>query len=91
MPKLQSGTKTITTAGSRVALAANAVAEGVAVVARIANAGAIFVGDDTVDNSTNAGLQPGDSLTIPGPVNLGAIWLDAATSGDIADYYASIR
>ena len=92
MPKLESGTKTITTAGTRVALkSTDALAEGVVVVARIANAGAIFVGDDTVASSTNEGLQPGDSIALPGPINIATIWLDAATSGDKADYYATLR
>ena len=92
MPSIASGTKTVTTAGTRVALvAAQSIAEGVVIVARIANTGAVFVGDVTVASTTNEGLQPGDQITIPGPINLETIYIDAATSGDKVDYYATIR
>ena len=87
---LQVTSQTVTTAGTRVQLAASGSAMWLSIQAAPGNTNKIYVGDASV-SSTDYGvfLSPGDSLMIPGipgmgvaSVNLADIYLDADTNGN---------
>lgn len=85
--KFQRGKKTVTTAGTRVALATTVRITTIIIKARDGNTGKVFPGDSTVDNAdTEQGLNPGERLTMSWPYgefgNPADIYIDAATSGD---------
>ena len=83
------GTVTVTSAGTRVALATsgNAVS-AVSFKARADNAGNVFVGDDSVASGDGYELGPGDevSLSFRESVDLRRFYVDAASNGDQVDY-----
>ena len=83
------GTVTVASAGTRVTLvgSGNAVS-AVSFKARAANAGKVFVGDDTVSNSDGYELAPGDevNLSFRESVDLRRFYVDAANDGDKVDY-----
>jgi len=87
---LKSGAKTVTTAGTRVALSTtNIWARGLKVAAPAANAGAVFIGDVTVAASNGISIAAGTTLSLadfteiePPTINLASIYVDAATNGD---------
>ncbi|MCH7953639.1 MAG: LysM peptidoglycan-binding domain-containing protein [Chloroflexi bacterium] len=62
---LLAGTKTVTTAGTRVAIEDGTVdlVRSLAVIALSTNTGRIFLGGADVDSSTNVGMQAGDTLS----------------------------
>ena len=75
------GSKNVTTAGTRVVLAASqALTKGVRVRAKDANTGLIYIGGTAVSSSSDR-LAPGESTWIDAN-NLAIIWLDAAVSGE---------
>jgi len=89
-PRLLSGAKTVTTAGTAVALGTRNV-QAITIYAKIANTGVIYVGGSDVDSDTNAGLQPGDQLTLDFGLageSLAALYIDSSVSGEGVDYYA---
>lgn len=87
---LKSGSKTVTTAGTRVALSSSNVwARGLRVSAPAANAGNVFLGDSSVAASNGIVIAPGSQIAFSelfgledGSVNLGSIYVDSATNGD---------
>lgn len=90
---LRSGAKTVTTAGTRVALSTTAVwARQIRLVAPAGNAGNVFVGDVTVAASNGVALAPGailpladllgDNLDKLAAIDLSKCYVDAATNGD---------
>lgn len=83
------GVKTVTTAGTDVALSTSVSAKWVVIQAQTDNTGIIAVGasgvDATVATGTGVALAAGESLTIPAE-DLGSIFVDATVSGDGVRY-----
>jgi hypothetical protein len=88
---LKSGSKTVTTAGTRVALSTSSIwARGLRFSAPAANAGVVYVGDSTVAASNGISLAAGSIVSLAdffganpeAAVNLASIYVDAATNGD---------
>lgn len=83
------GTVTVAAAGTRVQVVAsgNAVS-AVSFRARGTNAGAIYVGDDTVAAGDGYEINPGDELTVSFRelIDLRRFYVDAANNGDKLDY-----
>ena len=83
------GTVTVVSAGTRVAVATSGHAvSAVSFKARAANAGNVFIGDDTVSSASGYELAPGDEITISfrESVDLRRFYVDAAGNGDKVDY-----
>lgn len=83
--------KVVTTAGTRVALSADKLLSASLVVEALpTNTGNIYVGGIDVSSSNGIILQPGQSVSIPGPeihgnqyeIDLAQVYLDAGTNGD---------
>ena len=81
-----SGQKTVTSAGTQVAVGGDVAARGLVVIADPDNGGNIYVGPSTVDSSTGLKLPPGGILPC-GNVNLSAIYIDSDVSGEGITYY----
>jgi hypothetical protein len=87
---LKSGSKTVTTAGTSVALVASSTwARGLRLAAPAGNAGAVYLGDSGVASTNGLALAPGDIVSFTeifgvedGAVNLANVYVDAATNGD---------
>jgi len=83
------GTVTVASAGTRVPLATSGHAvSAVSFKARAANAGSVFVGDDSVSSANGYELAPGDELTMSfrESVDLRRFYVDAASDNDSVDY-----
>ena len=91
---LISGAKAVTSAGTAEAIASSGLFNHLVIHAKPGNTGQVYVGGSDVDSSTNGGLSPGDTVKFSpnkGHVlDLTAIYLDVATSGEGVDFYASI-
>lgn len=88
---LKSGSKTVATAGTAVALTSSSIwARGLRLAAPAGNAGNVFLGGSTVSATTGIILAPGDHISLSdlmgagddAAVNLSAVYIDAATNGD---------
>ena len=92
-PILRSGEKTVTTAGTAVAIASSQLVRSLTVVAKDDNTGKVYVGGTDIASTTNNGLGPSDSLTItgrgPAAFDLADIFIDADVSAEGVDYYAA--
>jgi hypothetical protein len=88
-PTLLSGEKTVTTSGTAEAIAAANVVEALTIIAKAGNTGQVYVGGSDVTTSTNDGLDAGDVLEIPGPLDLADIYIDVDTNGEGVDFYAN--
>ena len=81
-----SGQKTVTTAGTEVALAASSRVQcAVAIKALTTNTGLVYVGnagDDTVSSSTGFPLAAGDVTIMEYVDDLDNIWVDSAVNGE---------
>lgn len=87
MPNISDGSRDVTTAGTRVALAtARTMACTVTVEAKVANTGAVFVGGNTIASGRGVRLLAGDSYTFPAHpqniYNLQDIYVDAAVNAE---------
>ncbi len=80
-----SGQKTVTTAGTAVAVGGDIDAKEVIIMADPDNGGNVYIGDSAVD-STGAKLPPGGILPA-GNVNLSEIYIDADIDGEGISYY----
>jgi hypothetical protein len=78
---ITSGSKTITTAGTREALATSTACQGVLIQAKAANTGIIYVGGTTVSATSGIFLYPGESVEISID-NLSKVYLDSSVSGE---------
>lgn len=83
--RLATGQTTVTTAGTRVALAASTIVISVVITANQGNTGNIFVGNSNVTSANGYILTPGASVTFDFE-NLADIFIDAATSGDVVSF-----
>lgn len=86
---LGQGNKTVTTAGTDVALAASTACKWVTLEALSANTGYIAVGGAGVDATATTGsgvrLAPGDTVTIE-ISNLAAVYIDSTVNGEGVRY-----
>lgn len=81
--------KNVTTAGTRVTLAASqAILSGVTIKAKAANTGTIYVGDSSVSSTTGYALAPGDSVFLE-IANLNTVNIDSSVNGEGVTYCAS--
>lgn len=85
------GSKNVTTAGTAVRLtAAETYACWVVIQAKFGNTDSVFKGAATIDSTRGMALPPGGSVSEGGRascsrqvrINIGAIWIDAAVSGE---------
>lgn len=81
------GSKNVTTAGTRVALAASQAISSVTVKAKAANTGSIYVGDSTVSSSNGFVLAAGEAISMDID-NLADIYLDSSVNGEGVTYVA---
>lgn len=83
------GKKTVTTAGTRVALATTQVLlSGVNIKALAANTGTIYVGDSTVSSANGYALAAGQSVYVE-VSNLITVYLDSSVNGEGVTYIGS--
>ncbi len=83
------GTVTVAAAGTRVQVVTTGSAvSAVSFRARATNAGAIYIGDDTVAAGDGCEINPGDELTVSFRelIDLRRFYVDAANNGDKVDY-----
>lgn len=85
---VRNGQITVTTSGTRVALAGSTAVVAVVVQALSTNTGSIWVGDASVTVSNGFELQPGQSTGIAID-NLSKVFVDASTNGDKACFLGS--
>jgi len=80
-----SGQKTVTTAGTAVALGSQQISGALMVKALLANTGNVFVGNDGAGDVTSANgmeLDAGEVIIFGYVGNLSTIMVDSATSGE---------
>lgn len=82
---IYTGKKTVTTGGTRVALASTQAVKSVTVKALSANTNKIYVGDSTVASTTGFQLSAGDSVSLD-IADLATVYLDADTNGEGVTY-----
>jgi len=89
MMAIKHGVKTVTTAGTDVALATSTSARWVIIQAQTDNTGVIAVGeagvDATVATGTGVALAAGESISLPCE-DLGSIYIDSTVNGDGVRY-----
>ena len=88
-----SGSKTVTTAGTAVALASAGIYQSVLVIAKDNNTGRIYVGGSDVASTTNRGLAPGSELEVTPSrghiIDLTDTYINSSVDGEGVDFYAS--
>jgi hypothetical protein len=80
-----SGRKSVTTAGTAVALGDQQIAAPLAVKANTANTGFIYIGNDgagDVSSSNGFSLAAGDVIIFEHVSNLSSIYIDSAVNGE---------
>lgn len=83
------GQKTVTTAGTEVALAASqALLSGVRIKALAANTGIIYVGANPVTSTTGFALAAGEEVFVE-VANLATVYIDSSVNGEGVSYIAS--
>lgn len=83
------GQKTVTTAGTEVALAASqAILSGVRIKALAANTGIIYVGANQVTSGTGFALAAGEEVFVE-VANLATVYIDSSVNGEGVSYIAS--
>lgn len=88
-PIVGSGSKTVTTAGTRVQLSAISVpCKKVTVQSMFANTGNMYLGDSTVSSANGLVLYPGSATSFNvTPSNLNLLYIDSANNGEGVIYY----
>lgn len=84
-----SGSKAVTTAGTRVQLSGISVpCKKVIVQSLFANTGNMYLGDSTVSSANGLTLYPGAATSfIVTPSNLNLLYIDSAVNGEGVSYY----
>jgi len=83
------GQKTVTTAGTEVALASSqAILSGVRIKALAANTGIIYVGANPVTSTTGFALAAGEEVFVE-VANLATVFIDSSVNGEGVSYIAS--
>jgi hypothetical protein len=85
---LQTGQKTVTTAGTRVALGDVVVNSSLAIKALAANTGVIYLGDSTVSSTNGFQLAAGEIMLIQQAGNLKDIYIDASANSQGVSWMA---
>ena len=86
---IYNGQKTVTTAGTRVALATTqAITSGVKIKALSANTGSIFVGNSSVSSSNGFVLKASEEVFLE-IANLATVYLDSSVNGEGVSYIAT--
>lgn len=86
---IYNGKTTVTTAGTRVALASSqAITSGVTIKALAANTGIIYVGNSSVASTNGYQLSAGDSVFLE-IANLNTVNIDSSVNGEGVTYLAS--
>ena len=86
---IQNGQKTVTTAGTRVALASStAITHSVTIKALHGNSGWIYVGNSSVASSNGLVLDAGESCEIE-VANLSTVYIDSSVNGEGVSYVAT--
>ena len=80
-----SGVQTVTTAGTRVALASTTAIKSVTVRAKSVNTGLIYVGSSIVESSNGFQLSSGETVSIDID-NLSKVYIDSAVNGEGVSY-----
>jgi len=80
--------KTVTTAGTRVALASSQAVRSVCIKALQTNGGYIYVGDVSTSSTTGFQLLAGDTISLD-IANLSTIYIDSSVSGEGVTYISS--
>lgn len=82
------GSKTVTTAGTRVQLLPSTNKKGfVYIKTKSSNVGFIYTGGSTVDN-TSIAISSGKYVPIPLVDDLSKVWIDSSEDGEGVDYTA---
>ena len=77
------GKKTVTTAGTQLALSAGQVVNNpVAVKALAGNTGLIYVGDSSVSSANGFELSAGEVIIFDFVGDLANVWIDSAVNGE---------
>jgi len=82
---IYNGKKTVTTAGTRVTLAASQAVKSVVIKALAANTGIIYVGDGSVASTTGFALAAGEIVSLD-IANLATVNLDSSVNGEGVTY-----
>jgi len=85
---IYNGQKTVTTAGTRVALAASQAVQTVTIRALVGNTGLIYIGGSSVASTNGVQLEPGDAITLA-IANLATVYIDSAVNGEGVSYIGS--
>jgi hypothetical protein len=80
-----SGKTTVTTSGTRVALATSTTSRSVIVKALATNTGTIYVGNSSVSSASGLQLAAGDSVSFD-ITNLSTVNIDASVNGEGVTY-----
>jgi len=88
------GTKSVTTAGTRVQLdTTSRPVSAILIIAKSSNVGRIFYGGSDVASTTQTGLEPGESVTFGSieeePFDIANIYIDSANNSDGVDFVAT--
>jgi hypothetical protein len=84
---IYNGIKTVTTAGTQVALAASTTVKSVTVKALRTNTNLIYVGDSSVSNTTGFQLSPGDTISMD-IADLATVYIDSVIDGEGVSFIA---
>jgi hypothetical protein len=84
---LVAGQKTVTTAGTQVALASSQAVKGVTIKALHANTGMIYVGGSDVDSGDFV-LDAGEQIFLEID-NLATVWIDSGVNGEGVSFIAT--
>ena len=79
------GLTNVTTAGTRVTLAATTTVKGVTIKARSTNTGTIYVGNTTVSSANGFQLKAGESISMA-IADLATVNLDSSVNGEGVTY-----
>lgn len=82
---IYNGKKTVTTAGTRVTLAASQAVKSVVIKALSTNTGFIYVGDGSVASTTGFQLQAGETVSLD-IANLATVNLDSSVNAEGVTY-----
>lgn len=95
--QIRNGSKTVTTAGTRVTLTtAKTLAKNLYLKAPAANAGVVYIGDSSVTAANGYGLAAGETVSLKdlfspaegeaAVIDLLRVYADAATNGDKVNF-----
>lgn len=82
---IYNGKKTVTTAGTRVVLAASQAVKSVTIKALSTNTGFIYVGDTSVASTNGLQLEAGETISLD-IANLNTVNLDSSVNGEGVTY-----